>query len=72
MLPSKVQKFRARAEKNKHRLKQAEENFKKEFKKLDPSLLSDNLRVPPIIYVANKAENDLLDKEEFEEKFADF
>lgn len=35
-------------------------------------MLKEDMRVPPIIYVANKAENDLMDKDEFEEKFAEF
>ena len=70
VLPSKVQKFRNRAFKNRIRLKAAEDNFKKQFKSIDPSLLNENMRVPPIIYVANKAENDMLDKSEIEEKFA--
>jgi len=69
IVPNNVMKFRQRSEKNKARMKKAEEQFRRSFRHINHKILDEEIRLPPIIYVANKAENDLQDKLEFEEKF---
>jgi hypothetical protein len=71
-MPAGVQKFRQNKKKQAH-LEKSQQIFESSFKEVDPDVLDADIRVPPIIYVANKAEDDFEgDIEEIFYKFQEF